>query len=103
MGTTKQVKCYNYNSVTRMLDICHANKCDDLDDFLRLLDKHEVKVFQPPKAVGSGRARKKPETYLMANKWLDQYMCEQNTWAVLKGKIPVKPGYKKYEEAFEIG
>lgn len=97
MGTTKQmkVKCYNFNRITKMLDIWHNDFSPDLDKFLRLMHSNEVEIFQPPRAPGSCRGRRLPQTYLKANHWLDQYMREQNTWAVLKGKSPVKPGYKE--------
>lgn len=91
------VKCYNYTKITQMLGIWENGFSDELDKFLKLIRDNDVVIFQPPKSPGSGRARKRPETYLKANSWLDQYMKEQNTWAALKGKRIVKHGYKKYE------
>ena len=78
-----------------MLDIWHSDFSVELNTFLELLRSNDVLVFQPPKSPGSGRARKLPQTYLRANPWLDKFMREQNTWAILKGKSPVKPGYKE--------
>lgn len=95
------VKCYHFTRITAMLGIWEAGFSDELDKFLTLIRANGVEVFQPPRTPGSGRARKRPETYLKANPWFDQYMREQNTWAVLKGKTPVKPGYKKYEPITE--
>jgi len=91
------VKCYNFTRITNMLGIWSIPFSPDLDKFLKLMRDNDVEIFQPPKSVGSGRARKRPQTYLKANSWLDQYMREQNTWAVLKGKSPVKPGYREYK------
>lgn len=82
-----------------MLDIWQAGDQHriDLENFLELVRSNGVVIFQPPKSVGSGRARKTPETYLKANEWLDKYMREQNLWAAIKGKSIVKPCYRKFE------
>lgn len=95
---SKNVKCYNFTDVTRLLDIHTPGKMYELLEFLRLMDDNDVIVFQPPRSPGSCRARRLPCTYLKSNKWLDRYMREKNIWGVLKGKRAVKPGYKKYEE-----
>jgi hypothetical protein len=80
-----------------MLGIHTIDKRNELDAFLKLVAFNDVKIFQPPKSVGSGRARKQLGTYLKANKWLDNYIKQQNTIAVLMERRPVKPTYKKYE------
>jgi hypothetical protein len=107
MGVIKQmiekVKCYNYMNVVKMFDYDHPDNMDQYEIWLTMLYKNGVRVFEPPKSVGSGRARKKPAKYFKSNQWFDRYMCEQNTWAALKGKTPVKPGYKKYESDIDVG
>lgn len=94
---SKTTKCYTFTSVLKMLDIHKPNQLNEVQDFLKLLDEHEVIIFQPRKSPGSSRARRMILTYLKSNKWLDQYIKEQNTWAVLKGRTSVKPQYKRYE------
>lgn len=100
MGATEQmtVKCYNYIQVVRMMGFDDPANISEYERWLELLFSNGVNVFSPPKSVGSGRARKQLLKYFKTNKWFDQYMREQNTWAVLKGKTPVKPVYRKCEE-----
>lgn len=92
-----RVKCYNLERVTMMLDIHVPSKIQQLEDFLNLLKSNNVEIFSPPVTPGSGRARKSPITYLKANKWLDEYMEGQNLFSQIKGKFPVKPGYRDYQ------
>lgn len=92
------VKCYSYIQVVRLLDFDNTKNITQFENWLEMLFNNGVRVFSPPKSPGSGRARKKQLKYFKTNKWFDQYMREQNTWATLKGKTPVKPVYKKHQE-----
>jgi len=98
----KTVKCYNFENVQRLLDYHKPENMEQYESWLSLIFNNGVRVFTTPKSVGSGRARKQPVKYLSTNDWFDQYMKEQNTWQALKGKTPVKPGYKAREETLEI-
>ena len=104
MGATKQmkVKCYNYIHVVRMFDYDLYENIDQYESWLSMIYSHGVRVFEPPKSVGSGRGRKQPVKYIKANEWFDRYMREQNIWMALKGKTPVKPGYKNYESDIDV-
>lgn len=88
-------RCYNFNHVTRMLGINGPNHIEHIQEFLQLLDEHEVEIFQPPKSPGSGRARKHVMTYLRATPWLDKYIKQQNLIAVLMDRRICKPTYRE--------
>ena len=59
------VRCYNFNDVTRLLDI--DNDMQKLIDFLELIETNGAFVFTPPKSIGSGRARPKRKMYIKSN------------------------------------
>ena len=104
MGTTtkiKSVKCYNFNRVLQLLELDNHMKYEAMESFVERLYNNGCRIFTPPHYRGPGVMRH-PEQYILTNSWFDKFMSEQNTWAVLKGKSPVKPGYKKYQEQSEI-
>jgi hypothetical protein len=104
VGDIKQmkVKCYNYMSVVRMFDYDKYENIDEYESWLAMLYHNGVRVFEPPKSIGSGRARKQPVKYFKTNEFFDRYMKEQNIWMTLKGKTPVKPGYKEFEDELDV-
>jgi hypothetical protein len=85
-----------------MFDYDLYENIDEYEKWLSMIYTNGVCVFEPPQSVGSGRARKQPQKYIKTNEWFDRYMKEQNIWMALKGKTPVKPGYKEFEDDLDV-
>lgn len=69
-----------------------------IDDFEQFLVEYNVKIFQPPKSPGSGRARRERSYYVTTNEEFDYWVKTNNTVAMLKNLPTAKLKYKEYPE-----
>ena len=87
-----KIRCYSLNEILNMRGL------KSIDDFEQFLVEYNIKIFQPPKSPGSGRARRQTAYYLTTNEEFDYWVRVNNTVAILKNIPIAKVKYKEYPE-----
>jgi hypothetical protein len=82
----KNISCYNYNSLLRMLGITKYSV--EHEDFIKLITSYNCFIFQPPYVKITSGPTRRPDQYVSTNKLFDKYISNYQTLARLKD-IPV--------------